>query len=221
MNLVTKKLSVLVLGMVVLCMAGCKSESRIDDVPVSEIEPSTPPVVSEPVKLDPVQGADGVFKISDKRYFNAVVPFGATEVTCTEDDCRCFVPRMNQEDVIRFIDKYFPYQEHGIYRKVDMFEVYPKIKPEFADDSIIPSMDPNVIKPTADTAVEIHVFRNKREKRYEWTYIDPLKRVRDRERDEAVLAQMRAEAEAYESAHQVKPSDDSEGEMMKADVRDK
>lgn len=204
-----------ILALTFLCF-GCHGESSIDNVPVSDIEISQPPIVTPPVKSEPVHGDDGIFKVSDQRYYNAVVPFGFVELECSDRECRFYVPKMNRNDVEGFLDKYFPYQVHGEFNNIDTFEVFAAIKPEFQDDSIIPALDMNVTKPTPETAVEISVFINKRENRYEWIYRDPMNRVRDAEIDAEVLAKEKIRDEEIAAARQEKPSDDSEGMMVNA-----
>lgn len=159
------------------CLFGCNRQT-IDNVPVDDIEPSQPPAFEKPVVKEPVFGVDGVYKISDKKYFGAVVPVGAVEIGCDKEQCRFYVPNMMATEVKYFLEKYFPYQKMERFARVNSFEVYPEIKPEFADGSIVPDADINVVHPTPETAVYIQVYWSKSESRFNWKYQNPIVRQR-------------------------------------------
>ncbi|MBQ9816912.1 MAG: hypothetical protein IJM59_05525 [Proteobacteria bacterium] len=165
-----------VAGLVMVC--GCKKDPpAIDAVPVEEIVPSEPPVYEVPVKKESPYGPDGVYKASEKRYYNVVTPVYAEEISCENESCSFFVPGMMMTDITNFLKKYFPYQEFNHYPAVDVFEISPKIKPEFEGDAVVPELDPNVQKPSPETAVEIKVYWNRRENKYIWVYSNPMLRL--------------------------------------------
>ncbi len=159
------------------CFFGC-SRQTIDNVPVDDIEPSQPPAFEKPAVKEPVFGVDGVYKISDKKYFGAVVPIGAVEIGCDTEQCSFYVPNMMATEIKYFLEKYFPYQKMERFARVNSFEVYPEIKSEYGDGSIVPDADINVVHPTAETAVYIQVYWSRSESRFNWKYQNPMVRQR-------------------------------------------
>lgn len=168
--------SMLFAGM--FCCFGCKNkEPVIENLPVDNIAPSEPPAFEAPVKNESPYGGDGIYKVSDKRYFGAVIPRNAVEISCENDSCSFYVPNMMSSDIKNFLAKYYPYQKLKHFGTLDVFELSSDIKPEFADDAIVPELDPNVVKPIPESAVEIKVYWNKRENRFVWVYYDPMIRL--------------------------------------------
>ena len=203
---------VLFLGFIFLC--SCRNEPSIENVPVSEIDVSQPPKIPEPKVVESPYGDDGVYKISEIRYYNAVVPFGAVELGCTENECRFYVPKMLRWNVIQFLEKYFPYQKMAKITDGDSFKIFAEFKPEFQDDAIFPTLDVNVMKPTTETIIEVSVFWNKQKNYFEWIYSDPAYRVRVNQMSEKLEAEIKMENEVFESEHQPQPSHDSPGLMV-------
>ena len=159
-----------------ITVSGCKKEETIESVPVDEIPTSTPPAYEVPKAEEPVYDRDGVFRIAEKRYFGNVVPFGAEEISCDENECRFYVPAMFTSDIDPFIEKYYPYQERVYHASSQAYEISATIKPEYSDRGIIPGLDPSVVKPTEETAMEIRIFWEKRAHRYQWIYKNPMQR---------------------------------------------
>lgn len=163
----------------VLFLSGCKKEETIENTPVTQIEISTPPVIPEPKPQPPSpRDEDGVYKISDLRFYNTVTPIGAVTLSENEKESRFYVPDMPVADIKKFIEKYFPYQRYERFPRTDIIEVYPEILPQFDGDAIIPTTDPNIIKPIPETAVYIQIFWNRDNHYYEWVYQNPLERAR-------------------------------------------
>ncbi|MBO4350955.1 MAG: hypothetical protein J6A01_08430, partial [Proteobacteria bacterium] len=169
----SKGFFILAISCMLLFLNSCKKEETIENTTVSEIEVSVPPQEppAPPVRISPFDEF-GLYKISDLRFYNAVTPFGAVNLSEDDQEARFYVPDMMSKDISKFLDNYFPYQRKQRYVRLDIFEVYPEILPEFKDDAIIPTTDPNIIKPTPETAVSIRVLWNQSKHYYEWIYHD-------------------------------------------------
>ena len=180
--MIYKGFFVFTIACTLLFLNNCKKEETIENTPVSQIEVSEPPEqpAPPPVKISPFS-EEGIYKISDLRLYNAVTPFGAVKLSEDDQESRFYVPDMMSQDISKFLDNYFPYQKKQHYVRVDTFEVYPSLLPEFADDAIVPTTDPNIIKPTPETAVSIRVFWNQSKLYYEWIYRNPLTRQAESE----------------------------------------
>ena len=162
-----------------MTFGGCNKEETIENTPVSQIEISTPPVIPEPKPQPPSPYDDErVYKIGDLRFYNTVTPIGAVTISENEKESRFYVPDMTVTDIKNFIEKYFPYQPYKRFPRTDFIEVYPELLPQFEGDAIVPTTDPNIIKPIPETAVYIQIFWNRDKKYYEWIYQDPLERAR-------------------------------------------
>ncbi len=170
------KTAIYVIFVVAVMLCGCRREPTIEDVPVGNIATSQPPEYEVKKAPEPVLNTDGVYRLSEVRYFGAVVPFGAIEKSCTEEECRFYVPGMMQGDVERFLKKYFPYQKLTYYPRVVVYDLLPELKPEYAEDGIIPTFDPNIEKPTPENAMEMHIYWDRQEMVYQWIYKNPFKR---------------------------------------------
>ncbi|MBQ9242407.1 MAG: hypothetical protein IJ165_04140 [Proteobacteria bacterium] len=173
----------IVLVLSCLAMAGsvaCHREEKIEETPVAEIEVSEPPEYVVPEKQVVRYAEDGIYKIDDKRYYGAVVPVGANELSKSDSDVHFCVPGMSMADIEFFVDKYFPYQNRKKYAASDVLEVYSTIKEAYAGGDVVPTLDVNVIRPTAESAVAIRVFWNEKMQCYEWVYQDPDLRKENR-----------------------------------------
>lgn len=166
-----------------LSMAGtvaCHRDERIEETPVAEIDVSEPPEYVVPEKQVVRYAEDGIYKIDDKRYYGAVVPVGANDLSKSDSDVHFCVPGMSMADIEFFVDKYFPYQNRKKYAASDVLEVYSTIKDAYAGGDVVPTLDVNVIRPTAESAVAIRVFWNEKMQCYEWVYQDPDLRKENR-----------------------------------------
>ena len=168
-----------VLGIFILgCfLTGCKKESEetIENVPVEEISISQPPEVQLVEPAEPKWNMDGVWKVEKGlKYYNAVVPLGAIEISANEKETRFYVKNMVSSDAKRFIAKYFPYQTLKYFPAVDLIELYQSRNPEYDDDSVVPDLDPDIVKPEPGQEVAITVYWSSRNEWYEWVYHDPF-----------------------------------------------
>lgn len=154
-------------------MLACHREEKIEEIPVSEIKVSEPPEYQLPEKPVIRYGEDGIYKVAENKYFGAVVPMGAVELSKSDEEIHFYVSGMSMTDVEFFLNKYFPYQKSRRYTQVDMMEVYAALKDEYADGSVFPSLDAQVVRPTADSAVEIKVYWSTRDHQFEWIYRNP------------------------------------------------
>lgn len=162
--------------LLILCM-GCskkQEEPKIEEIPVREIKISTPPSYEPKPAPEPVYTPQGIFRVDEKKYYGAPVPFGFVELGCNEEECRFYVPRINKGDIDTFLETYFPYQKQAYYPKVSVFEVFKELRPEYQDGTaIVPSLDPNIYRPFGEKVVSIKIYWNNRNHRYEWIYKDP------------------------------------------------
>ena len=49
-----------------------------------------------------------------------------------------------------FLEKYYPYQEYRYYPAIDCYELLPTLKEEYRGDAIVPTLDPLIVKPSAN-----------------------------------------------------------------------
>ena len=201
-----KRFFVLALAGMLLLLNSCKKEETIENTPVSQIEISEPPPQPEPppAEISPYN-EDGVYKINDTRIYNTVIPFGAVILSENEEESRFHVPNMNSSDISNFLEKYFPYQRKQRFVRTDIFEVYPELLPEFNDDAIIATTDPNIIKPIPETAVYIRIFWNLSNHYYEWIYQDPIARARHEQEEKEAREK---EAQKLNSVREIEESED-------------
>lgn len=168
-----------VLGISILgcILGGCKKESdeKIENVPVEEIPISQPPEIQLTKPSEPKWNIDGVWKVEkDLKYYNAVVPLGAIEISSNEKETRFYVKNMDSSEAKKFIAKYFPYQTLKYFPAVDLIELYQSRNPQYDDDSVVPDLDPDIVKPEAGHEVAITVYWSSRNEWYEWIYHDPF-----------------------------------------------
>lgn len=161
-------------------MLACHREEKIEDTPVAEIKVSEPPEYEVPEKHVVRYGNDGIFKVADHKYFGVVVPIESVEISKSDEEIRFYVPGMSMTEIMFFLDKYFPYQKYKKYTKVEVIEVFSELKEEYADGSIVPSLDVNVVRPTEENAVSMRIFWDPREQRFEWIYRNPELRKANR-----------------------------------------
>ena len=216
-----KAMKQIILAVSVLCVVicGCRREPVIEDQPVKNMAISQPGEVDEPAKQAAAKkesklGPDNVYKVDAKRYYNAVIPVGAVEIAVGEADTRFYVPDMRASDVISFLEKYFPYQ--NLKKGENRYLVDAALLEQYMDDSIIPQLDPNIIKPSVESAVGITVFWNQGKHYYEWIYTDPMERVRAAERDAVVRERIQKRDVNLIPEQKVVPSNDSPGNMVNA-----
>lgn len=202
-----------------IAVCGCHREPSIEDHPVKKIEISKPGEFIKPEqkgdKKDLLLGADKIYKVDARRYYNTVIPMGAVEISVKTSETRFYVPDMKSPEVWAFLNKYFPYQAKK--RLDNRFIVEGKLMEQYADDSIVPQFDPNIIKPTADSVIDITVFWNQNKKYFEWKYTDPMERVRGAEADRAAQAKAEENNLNLNPVQNVAPSNDSPGLMVNSE----
>ena len=201
-----------VLGIVILgCFfTGCKKESdeTIESVPVEEIPISQPPEVQLVKPAEPKWNIDGVWKVEkDLKYYNAVVPLGAIEISANEQETRFYVKNMDSGEAKKFIAKYFPYQNMKYFPAVDLIELYQSRNPQYDDDSVVPDLDPDIVKPEPGQEVAITVYWSSRNEWYEWVYRDPFYNVPAPEIPEQ-------EKTPEEGNYDIEPANIEKAEMM-------
>ena len=184
-----KRLTLVCLFAAAVLSTGCRRGPSIEDVPIDDIAVSKPTAYEVEPKPEPVLDTSGVYRVAPQRCFGAVIPVGLQDFEADDDVCRFTVPGMMTGDVESFLDKYYPYQERQYFPRVSVFELHAKLKPEFADDAIIPGFDADVEKPTEDSAFEIRVSWDKSKLVYRWTIQNPFVRhMQEATNDEVIAA---------------------------------
>ncbi len=169
----------------------CGKKQDPDRTPIEEVVISEPPEYEVPEPPKPTIGEDGVWLADEALLYGAPQPVQREILSC-DPHRRCdFVVKMDYRQVRAFLDKYFPYQPYKYFKAVDLFEVYPEIKPEFKEGGVVPSLDKRIKRPEPGQEVKIVISWIRKYNTYVWHYTSAFA-IHEEE------ARVRAEQEAFQ-----------------------
>ncbi|MGI5829249.1 MAG: hypothetical protein ACOX8U_03665 [Bradymonadia bacterium] len=147
-------------------------EPRTENVKRESYKAAPPPENAQRITATPRYDEKGAILLSDTKFYGAVVPKEHELLHCADWGCRIAV-QMSRGEVESFLRQNFPGRKLEYKEAVNTFLLHAVASDEDDVRPVVPTIDPSIEPPKADSDVKIEAAWVAERSRYEFQYHNP------------------------------------------------